>query len=163
MLGYRREVSVADAIKKPIIPLIMDAEIQWPPAGPMGKILSQLTYFSFCEPNEAVQNDWNCPQYDKLTSKIKKFLDVSCAHQPSFPLPPPPVPAHQLIVCITRSIMSWSCLKRRLFTIIHIIPRIQSKIKYIYWRLVTCEWVKVGSVFYWQSGSTRCHNWAHQI
>jgi hypothetical protein len=50
----RREVSLADAIKKPIIPLLLES-ITWPPEGPMSMVFTQLLYINFCKPNTDVQ------------------------------------------------------------------------------------------------------------
>ena len=50
----RREVSLADAIKKPIIPILLE-KISWPPEGPMSMVFTQLLYIDFCKPNIDVQ------------------------------------------------------------------------------------------------------------
>lgn len=54
----RREVSLADALKKPLLPLLLE-QMAWPPTGPMSMVLSQLLYI-------------NCT---KVTSSIR-FLKV---------------------------------------------------------------------------------------
>jgi hypothetical protein len=50
----RREVSLADAIKKPIIPILLE-KISWPPEGPMSMVFTQLLYIDFCKPNIDIQ------------------------------------------------------------------------------------------------------------
>ena len=42
----RREVSLADALKKPLVPLLLES-MQWPPAGPMSMAFTQLLYIDF--------------------------------------------------------------------------------------------------------------------
>ncbi|KAH9508543.1 hypothetical protein Btru_051973, partial [Bulinus truncatus] len=42
----RREVSLTDALKKPMIPLLLE-EMTWPPSGPMSMIMTQLLYINF--------------------------------------------------------------------------------------------------------------------
>ena len=67
---------MADALKKPIIPLLLE-QITWPPEGPMGPILTQLLYVNFAQPNEAIQNTWNCPQFDELMKLLAKHVPIN--------------------------------------------------------------------------------------
>ena len=69
----RREVSLADAIRKPIIPLLLEA-ITWPPEGAMSMPFTQLLYVNFCNPDIEVQNHWNVPQFDELLEKVKGYV-----------------------------------------------------------------------------------------
>ncbi|ELT93160.1 hypothetical protein CAPTEDRAFT_72501, partial [Capitella teleta] len=64
----RREVSLADATKKPIIPLLLE-QMTWPPEGPMAMVLTQLLYIQFHKDPE-VQNRWDGPQFEELLQKI---------------------------------------------------------------------------------------------
>lgn len=66
----RREVSLADALKKPIIPLLME-KIDWPPTGPMSMVLTQLLYVNFSK-DESIQLSWEGKYFDELLSKIKQ-------------------------------------------------------------------------------------------
>ena len=66
----RREVSLADAIKTPIIPILLE-HIKWPPEGPMGLVLTQLIYINFTRPDETIQNHWSCKQFNELLDKIE--------------------------------------------------------------------------------------------
>ena len=66
---------MADAIKKPIIPLLLEP-MSWPPEGPMSLIFAQLLYIDFCQPNTDIQRNWNCPQFDQLINKIKEHVEV---------------------------------------------------------------------------------------
>ena len=69
----RREVSLADALKKPIIPLLLE-QMTWPPEGPMSMPFTQLLYVDFCKPNVEIQNHWNVPQFDDLLRKIQTHI-----------------------------------------------------------------------------------------
>ena len=60
----RREVSLADALKKPIIPLLLE-KMTWPPEGPMSMVLTQLLYIDFCSKGIDVQKHWESPQFDE--------------------------------------------------------------------------------------------------
>ena len=68
----RREVSLADALKKPIIPLLLE-QMKWPPDGPMSMVFSELLYINF-HLNEAMQMTWRCEQFDELVGKIGQFV-----------------------------------------------------------------------------------------
>lgn len=69
----RREVSLADALKKPIVPLLLD-KITWPPEGPMSMVFTQLLYINFCKPDISVQDTWDCPQMEELLSKMNAHI-----------------------------------------------------------------------------------------
>ena len=69
----RREVSLADALKKPIIPLLLE-QMTWPPEGPMSMPFTQLVYINFCKPDIEIQNHWKVPQFDELVEKVKGYV-----------------------------------------------------------------------------------------
>ena len=71
----RREVSLADALKKPIIPLLLE-QMTWPPEGPMSMPFTQLLYVDFCKPNVEIQNHWNVPEFKDLLSKIETHISA---------------------------------------------------------------------------------------
>ncbi|XP_052697616.1 uncharacterized protein LOC128175814 [Crassostrea angulata] len=71
----RREVSLADALKKPIIPLLME-KIDWPPTGPMSMVLTQLLYVNFSK-DESIQLSWEGKYFDELLSKIKQHVPTA--------------------------------------------------------------------------------------
>ena len=68
----RREVSLADALKKPIIPIMLE-QIKWPPDGPMSMVFTELLYINFYR-DEAVQMTWKGNQFDELVAKLNGFL-----------------------------------------------------------------------------------------
>jgi hypothetical protein len=86
----RREVSLAHDTKKSRIPLNLDTNMTWPPER-MGVFFTGLLYINFCNPNEDIQNDWNCQQFDDLVDSIRQRLtpepDAATAalQQPSAP------------------------------------------------------------------------------
>lgn len=69
----RREVSLSDALKKPIIPLLLD-DMTWPPEGPMSMVFTQLLYIDFKDNNATSQQLWSGPRLDQLISKIDAYL-----------------------------------------------------------------------------------------
>nr|XP_022332627.1 uncharacterized protein LOC111130167 [Crassostrea virginica] len=68
----RREVSLADALKKPIIPLLME-KIDWPPSGPMSMVLTSLLYVNFSK-DESIQLSWDGKVFDDLMKKIQESI-----------------------------------------------------------------------------------------
>ena len=74
----RREVSLADALKKPIIPLLLE-KIDWPPTGPMSMVFSQLLFINFYR-DEEVQMKLTGPKFDALLDKIEEQLPVIIQH-----------------------------------------------------------------------------------
>lgn len=68
----RREVSLADALKKPIIPILLE-EITWPPSGPMSMVFTQLLYINFCK-NPDIQTKWTGKEFDELLYKLKEYV-----------------------------------------------------------------------------------------
>ena len=70
----RREVSLADALKKPIIPLMLE-QIKWPPDGPMSMVFTELLYINFYR-DESVQSSWKGEQFDELMSKLGQFVPI---------------------------------------------------------------------------------------
>ena len=69
----RREISLSDALKKPIIPLLLD-NITWPPEGPMSLVFTQLLYIDFKDNNTAPQQLWSGSRFDQLIAKIDGYL-----------------------------------------------------------------------------------------
>ena len=78
-------MSLSDAIKKPIIPLLLEDMI-WPPEGPMSMVYAQQLYIEFIRPDVTIQNHWQCPQFQLLLQKIEqyatkqlkgKYIDIS--------------------------------------------------------------------------------------
>ncbi|XP_033738373.1 uncharacterized protein LOC117325949 isoform X2 [Pecten maximus] len=64
----RREVSLADSLKKPVVPLLLE-EMQWPPSGPMSMVFTQLLFINFYR-DEDVQMTWKGDKFDELLSKV---------------------------------------------------------------------------------------------
>ncbi|CAF5015761.1 unnamed protein product, partial [Rotaria sp. Silwood1] len=47
----RREMSLSDALGKPIVPLLLKATSTWPPSGPMALVFTGKPYIDFCQMN----------------------------------------------------------------------------------------------------------------
>ncbi|XP_046574437.1 uncharacterized protein LOC124282474 [Haliotis rubra] len=68
----RREVSLADALKKPIVPLLLE-KTTWPPSGPMSMVFTQLLYINFSK-DESVQEKWTGKEFDEMVGKINNHI-----------------------------------------------------------------------------------------
>lgn len=67
----RREVSLADALKKPIIPLLFES-MKWPPGGPMSMIFTELLYINVYRDPE-VQDSWTGIKVEELKEKLLQY------------------------------------------------------------------------------------------
>ena len=67
----RREVSLADALKKPIIPLLLE-QMKWPPDGAMSMVFTELLYISCYQ--DDIQTSWTGEKYDELMDKLRQFV-----------------------------------------------------------------------------------------
>ena len=68
----RREVSLADALKKPIIPLVLE-QMKWPPDGPMSLVFTELLYINLYK-NETEQNSWKGDKFNELVEKLDQYI-----------------------------------------------------------------------------------------
>lgn len=68
----RREVSLADALKKPIIPLLLE-RMKWPPAGPMSMVFTEMLFINFYR-NEASQMTWTGDNFDELMEQLGQYV-----------------------------------------------------------------------------------------
>ncbi|XP_050400000.1 uncharacterized protein LOC126817241 [Patella vulgata] len=68
----RREVSLCDALKRPIIPILLE-NTTWPPRGPMSMAFTELLYIDF-HSDPDVQEKWSGPKFEELRSKIREIL-----------------------------------------------------------------------------------------
>ena len=68
----RREVSLADALKKPIIPLLLE-RMKWPPVGPMSMVFTEMLFINFYR-NEASQMTWTGDNFDELMEQLGHYV-----------------------------------------------------------------------------------------
>ncbi|XP_071965602.1 uncharacterized protein [Antedon mediterranea] len=65
----RREVSLSDALRRPIIPILLQ-QMTWPPEGPMSMTFTQLLYIDFTK--ESSQESFADEKFDELVAKINE-------------------------------------------------------------------------------------------
>ncbi|XP_069127354.1 uncharacterized protein [Argopecten irradians] len=68
----RREVSLADSLKKPLVPLLLE-KMEWPPSGPMSMVFTQLLFINFYR-DEEVQMSWTGEKFDELLAKVTEHV-----------------------------------------------------------------------------------------
>ncbi|XP_046377982.2 uncharacterized protein LOC124150105 [Haliotis rufescens] len=68
----RREISLADALKKPIVPLLLE-KMTWPPSGPMSMVFTQLLYINFTK-DKSVQDLWSGKKFNELLIKLNQYV-----------------------------------------------------------------------------------------
>ncbi|ESP00619.1 hypothetical protein LOTGIDRAFT_157899 [Lottia gigantea] len=68
----RREVSLCDSLKRPIIPLLLES-MTWPPRGPMSMAFTELLYIDV-HSDPKIQDTWSGSKFDELRSKIEKYV-----------------------------------------------------------------------------------------
>ncbi|XP_077997674.1 uncharacterized protein LOC144450813 [Glandiceps talaboti] len=66
----RREVSLADTLHKPLIPLLLEP-MTWPPEGPMSLPFTQLLYIDFT--NERSQTNFDDAKFEELLQQIRVY------------------------------------------------------------------------------------------
>ncbi|XP_035672744.1 uncharacterized protein LOC118413459 isoform X2 [Branchiostoma floridae] len=79
----RREVSLADALRKPIVPLLLQ-NTSWPPEGPMSMAFTELLYID-CR-DERTQNDWDGAKFEELVQQVSIHATPNPEHSISQPL-----------------------------------------------------------------------------
>ncbi|XP_035672741.1 uncharacterized protein LOC118413458 isoform X2 [Branchiostoma floridae] len=78
----RREVSLADALRKPIVPLLLQ-DTSWPPEGPMSMAFTELLYID-CR-DESTQNNWEGAKFEELLQQVSRH--ATPAPKPARPSP----------------------------------------------------------------------------
>lgn len=67
----RKEIALADSLGKPIVPVVMDRELKYPPAGPMAPTLSTLEYIDYTKDNDF---SWRGENLNMLLERLSPHL-----------------------------------------------------------------------------------------
>lgn len=70
----RKEIALADSLAKPIVPILMDKELKYPPAGPMAPTLSALKYLDFSKQEDV---KWDGENLRVLLERLREHLPES--------------------------------------------------------------------------------------
>ncbi|CAF4634898.1 unnamed protein product [Rotaria sp. Silwood1] len=75
-INCRREMSLADALAKPIVPLLLEDTSTWPPPGPMSLVFTGKTYIDFRRSNVNIQDGdiWTSQEFDNVLRRLKEAV-----------------------------------------------------------------------------------------
>ncbi|KAL4227940.1 hypothetical protein ACF0H5_013379 [Mactra antiquata] len=76
----RREISLADALKKPIIPLLLE-QMKWPPEGPMSMVFTEVLYVNMYRDPD-IQKSWSGKNFDEFISKVNEHFPMDITDVP---------------------------------------------------------------------------------
>lgn len=72
------QISLAVQLNKPIIPLLLDANLKWPPRGALGPILSEYLFIRFFQrgpiKEEAKNIYWPAEKFEELVMQLKQLI-----------------------------------------------------------------------------------------
>lgn len=72
------QINLAVQLNKPIIPLLLDSKLKWPPSGSLGPILSEYLFIRFFQrPPKEVTNDeryWPVDKFEELVMQLKQLI-----------------------------------------------------------------------------------------
>ncbi len=68
-----REMALADALKKPIVPLYLEDTGNWPPAGPMAMVFAEKPYIDFRRTDDN-QRRWFGKEFEALLARLKQEI-----------------------------------------------------------------------------------------
>lgn len=75
------QINLAIQLNKPIIPLLLDSKLKWPPSGSLGPILSEYLFIRFFQrPPKELTNDeryWPLDKFNELSMCLKQLIPFS--------------------------------------------------------------------------------------
>lgn len=83
-INCRREMSLADALKKPILPLYLQETTTWPPPGPMSLVFTDKPFIDFrvSHPNQSNDYLWISKPFDEVLVRLKTIIPEVQMEQP---------------------------------------------------------------------------------
>jgi hypothetical protein len=70
----RKEIALSDSISKPIIPIIIEKQLAYPPAGPMAPVLSVLKHVDFTSNITTDDILWEGQPFEDLMKLMQPHL-----------------------------------------------------------------------------------------
>jgi hypothetical protein len=68
----RKEIALSDSLSKPIIPILLEENMKYPPEGPMAPTLSVIKYIDFTDASN--QKNWDGDPFLELVDRMKLHL-----------------------------------------------------------------------------------------
>jgi len=72
-INCRREMALADALKKPIVPLYVEDTGTWPPAGPMAMVFAEKPYIDFRRSDDK-HGRWFGKEFELVLARLKQTI-----------------------------------------------------------------------------------------
>jgi hypothetical protein len=72
-INCRREMALADALQKPLVPLLLEETSTWPPAGPMAMVFAEKPYIDFRRSNDNDQR-WTGKEFELVLARLKQAV-----------------------------------------------------------------------------------------
>jgi hypothetical protein len=69
-------MALADALKKPIIPLLLEQTSTWPPPGPMSLVFADKVYIDLKHKKSPNHNDdlWSNKEFQQILALLKHYI-----------------------------------------------------------------------------------------
>jgi hypothetical protein len=83
-VNCRREILLADALKKMIIPIYLEETTTWPPSGPMGMVFTDKRFVDFRRGHQAAVNNtlWASKAYDEMLARLRDIISEVHTERP---------------------------------------------------------------------------------
>ena len=72
-INCRREMALADALQKPIVPLLIEDLGSWPPAGPMAMVFAEKPFVDF-QRVDPVRGRWIGKEFEVVLARLKQTV-----------------------------------------------------------------------------------------
>lgn len=83
------QISLAIQLNKPIIPLLVDSKLKWPPSGALGPVLSEYLFIRFFQrPPKELTNDeryWPVDKFNELIMQLKQLVPFTVTNSNVIP------------------------------------------------------------------------------
>ncbi len=74
----KKEIALSDSISKPIVPILLEKNLKYPPPGPMAPTLAVLKYIDFTQEDD--DKLWDGDPFNELMESIKPLLPQTTAN-----------------------------------------------------------------------------------
>ncbi|CAF3691039.1 unnamed protein product [Rotaria socialis] len=72
-INCRREMALSDALKRPIIPLLLEETSTWPPEGPMAMVFSEKPFIDFRRATDDSER-WTGKEFESVLARLQQII-----------------------------------------------------------------------------------------
>ncbi|CAF0913617.1 unnamed protein product [Adineta ricciae] len=80
-INCRREMALADALQKLIVPMLIEETGSWPPAGPMSMVFAERSYVDFRREGDGRER-WSGKEFEMVLARLKQAIPEVETAQP---------------------------------------------------------------------------------